>query len=175
MNILEKGKDGPEKEKDTQLYLYGLSEILYLLYKCEKEDDVAVCCRLMGSDWDEWWYTEGWPPLLWVSDLLILGLGRASLTAAADEVLWLADDEELFCCIIQTARWWSRVAPLAASSSGSRKWESRPGVAVLLEDTVDVSGDWFDEISGEAGHDNEEEVEVILGGNGTWIKIVGKK
>ena len=31
----------------------------------------------------------------------------------------------LLCWIIQTARWWSRVAPLAASSSGSRKWESK--------------------------------------------------
>ena len=29
------------------------------------------------------------------------------------------------CWIIQTARWCSKVAPLAASSSGSRKWESK--------------------------------------------------
>ena len=31
----------------------------------------------------------------------------------------------LLCWIIQTARWWSKVAPLAANSSGSRKWESK--------------------------------------------------
>ena len=29
------------------------------------------------------------------------------------------------CWIIQTARWCSKVAPLAANSSGSRKWESK--------------------------------------------------
>ena len=37
----------------------------------------------------------------------------------------VAPPSSLLCWIIQTARWWSRVAPLAASSSGSRKCESK--------------------------------------------------
>ena len=37
----------------------------------------------------------------------------------------VAPFSSLLCWIIQTARWCSRVAPLAASSSGSRKCESK--------------------------------------------------
>ena len=37
----------------------------------------------------------------------------------------VAPPSSLLCWIIQTARWCSRVAPLAASSSGSRKCESK--------------------------------------------------
>ena len=59
-----------------------------------------------------------------------------------------------FCWIIQTARWCSSVAPFAASSSGSRNWESRLVTAVLGVDSV-------------AGLVVMLEVEICFGGSGT--------
>ena len=75
------------------------------------------------------------------------------------------------------ARWCSSVAPLAASSSGSRKWESKlrweapgapPGTAPAAAGTELAAAEMeFDFLGVTEGEDGQEVVEDSFGGSGT--------
>ena len=121
----------------------------------------------MGRDW-VWRWEEG-PGLVLLASSCSLGeAGAASVT-----VLELGPGSVfVFCWIIQSARWCSSVAPLAASSSGSRKCESRLrwelGNTAAEEAEVTVpAGLEETEVEVTEGEAGQEEAEVSLGGSGT--------
>ena len=70
------------------------------------------------------------------------------------------------------ARWCRSVAPLAASSSGSRKWESKlrweaPAPADAPADAAADAEMEFDFLGVTEGEDGQEVVEDSFGGSGT--------